>query len=57
MREELMLVKLKQRGEMEKVMVERRNEEAGVDAEGRLLRRRLMLLMNLNLPGLRKCCR
>ena len=36
MREELMLVKLKQRGEMEKIeVVERRNEETGVDAEGR----------------------
>ena len=58
MREELMLVKLKQRGEMEKIEeVERRNEEAGVDAEGRSLRRMLMLLMNLNLPGLRKRCR
>ena len=52
--EELMLVKLKQRGEMEKIMVERRNEESGVDAEGSSLRRMLMLLMNLNLPGLRK---
>ena len=57
MREELMLVKLKQRGEMEKIMVERRNEESGVDAEGSSLRRMLMLLMNLNLPGLRKRCR
>ena len=32
-------------------------KEAGVDAEGRSLRRRLRLLMNLNLPGLRKRCR
>ena len=55
MREELMLVKLKQRGEMEKIeVVERRNEESGVDAEGSSLRRMLRLLMNLNLPGLRK---
>ena len=51
MREELMLVKLKQRGEMEKIeVVERRNEESGVDAEGSSLSRRLTLLMNLNLP-------
>ena len=57
MREELMLVKLKQRGEMEKIMVQRRNEETGVDAEGREVEGRLMLLMNLNLPGLRKRCR
>ena len=49
-----MLVKLKQRGEMEKIMVQRRNEETGVDAEGREVEGRLMLLMNLNLPGLRK---
>ena len=34
-----------------------RNEESGVDAEGRSLRRRLRLLMNLNLPALRKRCR
>ena len=34
-----------------------RNEEAGVDAEGRSLSRMLRLLMNLNLPGLRKRCR
>ena len=53
-----MLVKLKQRGEMEKIeVVERGNEESGVDAEGSSLRRMLMLLMNLNLPGLRKRCR
>ena len=52
-----MLVKLKQRGEIEKIMVERRNEESEVDAEGRSLRRMLTLLMNLNLPGLRKRCR
>ena len=58
MREELMLVKLKQRGEMEKIeVVERGNEESGVDAEGSSLRRMLRLLMNLNLPGLRKRCR
>ena len=41
-------------GEIE---AERRNEESGVDAEGSSLRGRLMLLMNLNLPGLRKRCR
>ena len=34
-----------------------RKKEARVDAEGRSLRRMLMLLMNLNLPGLRKRCR
>ena len=46
-----MLVKLKQRGEMEKIeVVERGNEESGVDAEGSSLSRRLTLLMNLNLP-------
>ena len=38
-------------GEIE---AERRNEETGVDAEGREVEGRLMLLMNLNLPGLRK---
>ena len=41
-------------GEIE---AERRNEESGVDAEGSSLRRMLRLLMNLNLPGLRKRCR
>ena len=41
-------------GEIE---AERRNEESGVDAEGSSLSRRLTLLMNLNLPGLRKRCR
>lgn len=35
MREELMLVKLKQRGEMEKTEMAGEEKEAGVDAEGR----------------------
>ena len=58
MREELMLVKLKQRGEMEKIeVVERRKTRPELTPKAEKLRGRLMLLMNLNLPGLRKRCR